>query len=180
MARSIIAEVEAEYGEPFWDVVRGFAQDGYALNTVSKIIGYADGMGLRYQLKKHGIKIDWPAQGQSLAHKEPGPQTEQHKINARAAQMAARETIETRYLAATGETVLQLIERVRHNTRAKDVAVMAGWKSHQGLHKWMTTRGIKLKFYQGPKRPPKGFGWQSKAQRRALHESISHADQNTL
>lgn len=161
MANKVIKAVEEEYGQPFWDVVRDFAADGYAIATVSKILGYKTGDGLRYQIKKHGIDIDWPAQAQSVVHKDPGPQTEQHKQNARAAQMAARETVETRYFEKTGETILDLLNRLHRTTNAQTVAKIAGWKSHQGLHKWMYTRGIKLEFFRLPTRPPKGMGLQS-------------------
>ncbi|MNY49064.1 hypothetical protein D3C86_1844540 [compost metagenome] len=94
-------------------------------------------------------------------HKDPGPKTEQHKKNARAAQMAARETVETRYFAKTGETILELLHRLYRTTNAQTIAKIAGWNSHQGLHKWMHTRGIKLEFFRNPTKPPKGMGFQS-------------------
>lgn len=32
---TIIEQVEQEYGEPFWEVVRGYAADGYGCDTTA-------------------------------------------------------------------------------------------------------------------------------------------------
>ena len=40
MARSVVSEIEQEFGEPFWSVVEGFARDGYSKTATAMILGY--------------------------------------------------------------------------------------------------------------------------------------------
>ena len=68
MARSVIAEVEQEYGEPFIDVVRGFAADNYACATTARILGYKHPKALRSYLERKGLHVDWPKFGSCNAH----------------------------------------------------------------------------------------------------------------
>jgi hypothetical protein len=69
--KQIIQEVESEFGEPFWDVVRGFASDGYASGTTAKILGFSGQDVFRRLQQREGVTIDWPRHGQCNAMKEP-------------------------------------------------------------------------------------------------------------
>jgi len=55
---TIIEQVEAEYGEPFWEVVRGYAADGYGCDTTAGILGYSSPSSFRRLIKRHGVVID--------------------------------------------------------------------------------------------------------------------------
>ena len=56
MARSVIAEVEEEFGLPFWDVVTGFADDGYSATATAGILGYAAPGPFLRLLDRHGMR----------------------------------------------------------------------------------------------------------------------------
>ncbi len=71
MRQQIIEQVELEFGEPFWDVVRGFASDGYASGTTAKILGFSGQDQFRRLQRSAGVEINWPAHGQCNAMKEP-------------------------------------------------------------------------------------------------------------
>lgn len=186
MARSVIAEVEAEYGEPFWDVVRGFAADNYSLNTTAKIIGYKNPQGLRGLINRSGVVIDWPKWGTCNAMKDRGARTPEAIKNARDASYAARDMLCKRYERETGESIGQLVERLRRTHTVTEVARIAGWKDDQGLRKWMRTNNVDVAFLKRPYRAPKGVGFQSPegrsfmVSRRKQSESTHHDDQRTL
>ena len=69
--QSIIREAESEFDAPFWDVVRGFASDGYARGTTAKILGFSGPDVLRRLQQRERVEIQWPAHGQCNAMKEP-------------------------------------------------------------------------------------------------------------
>ena len=69
--QSIIREVESEFANTFWEVVRGFASDGYARGTTAKILGFSGPDVLRRLQQREGVEIQWPAHGQCNAMKEP-------------------------------------------------------------------------------------------------------------
>ena len=56
---SIIRAVESEYGEPFWDVVRGFAADGHSVHATAELLGYASDTPFRRLLARHGMQIQF-------------------------------------------------------------------------------------------------------------------------
>ena len=67
----IMRRVENEFGQRFWDVVRGFAADGYASGTTAKALGISGQDQLRRLQNAYGMQIQWPAHGQDNANKEP-------------------------------------------------------------------------------------------------------------
>ena len=69
--RALISEAESEFDAPFWDIVRGFAADGYARGTTAKILGFSGPDVFRRLQQREGVSIDWPAHGQCNAMKEP-------------------------------------------------------------------------------------------------------------
>lgn len=56
---SRIKKIEEEYGEPFEDVVRGYAEMGYSSRDIARLLGWSYETGMYYWLKKLGIKIHW-------------------------------------------------------------------------------------------------------------------------
>lgn len=57
--RSVIQEVETEYGEPFWSVVEGFARDGHSVEATAQLLGYGSGTPFRRLIKRHGVTIEF-------------------------------------------------------------------------------------------------------------------------
>jgi hypothetical protein len=66
MRRSIAKEVEKEYGEPFWDVVRGFAADGHSMHATAGLLGYSSDTPFRRMIKRHGVVIDFASAQESV------------------------------------------------------------------------------------------------------------------
>lgn len=64
-------QAEVEFGQGFWEIVRGFAADGYASGTTAKILGFSGQDQFRRLQKAYGQKIEWPAHGQDVANKCP-------------------------------------------------------------------------------------------------------------
>lgn len=64
--RSVIDEVESEYGQPFWEVVQGYADDGYSIHATADILGYASDTPFRRLIKRHGVDIKFASAQESL------------------------------------------------------------------------------------------------------------------
>ena len=64
--RSVIKEVESEFGQPFWEVVRGFADDGYSVHATAEILGYASDTPFRRLIARHGMQIDFASAQESI------------------------------------------------------------------------------------------------------------------
>jgi hypothetical protein len=70
MQRSVVKEVEEEYGEPFWDVVRGYAADGHSINATALMLGYAASNPLYRLIQRHGVDIEFASAQESIFQKE--------------------------------------------------------------------------------------------------------------
>lgn len=173
MKRSVVKEVEQEYGEPFWDVVRGFAADNYGCDTTARILGYSSPAGLRELIARHGVKIDWPKHGSCNIQKERGTYDRKRVEAAVKTRLANSKTPAYFYQMETGESVEQLIERVRHTHTVTEVSRLVGWKRSEDFRSWMRTRGISVEFKKVKPAPPKGGGWQSMEFRVASHGQSS-------
>lgn len=46
--------VEAEYDLPFWDVVQGYAQDGYSVTATAALLDYASASAFSRLITRHG------------------------------------------------------------------------------------------------------------------------------
>jgi len=68
--RSIIREVEEEYGEPFWYVVAGYAADGHSIHSTADMLGYASDTPFRRLIARHGITIQFASAQESVFQKE--------------------------------------------------------------------------------------------------------------
>ncbi len=62
----IIKEVEQEFGEPFWDVVRGFAADGHSIHSTAELLGYASDTPFRRLIKRHSVEIEFASAQESV------------------------------------------------------------------------------------------------------------------
>lgn len=60
--------VEAEYGEPFWDVVKGFADLGESMPSTAEILGMSR-HSLIYRVRKKGVTHWFPKRGNSNRYK---------------------------------------------------------------------------------------------------------------
>jgi hypothetical protein len=58
--RRKVAAIEAEFDEPFWDVVQGFADMGYGKGATARAIGYTP-TGFYRIVRQEGQHIRWPA-----------------------------------------------------------------------------------------------------------------------
>ena len=67
----IMRRVESEFGQRFWDVVRGFASDGYSPWTTAKILGFTHPETFKRLQVIYGVEIEWPKHGQCNVSKEP-------------------------------------------------------------------------------------------------------------
>lgn len=62
--------IEAEYGEPFWDVVRGYASQGCSRSETARLLGYSDPAAFLKLLLRHPeIAIDWPSPFHCESHR---------------------------------------------------------------------------------------------------------------
>lgn len=70
MARSVVSEVEQEFGEPFWSVVEGFARDGYSKTATAMILGYSTSSCFLRKLERHRPDIEFVRGPDSVCFKE--------------------------------------------------------------------------------------------------------------
>lgn len=188
MARSIIAEVEAEYGEPFWDVVRGFAADNYGCNTTARILGYAASKSLRSLIKSHGVQIDFPKNGKCNVQLDRQPLSEETKKKLSAIKLASQVTKAKLYEQKTGESAEAMIDRLKTTHTVTQICRLLGYTKPAPFRSWMRNHGIVATFKKATRNPPRGVGLQSKRCRMVTNstfaryqkpESAHHADQHT-
>lgn len=189
VARSVVAEVEEEFGMPFIEVVRGFAADNYACATTAKILGYKHPTALGCYLKRNGITVDWPKFGSCNAHQNRAPITEVTRAKLSKAKLEKIPTLPKEYERRTGESVIALIERTRKTHTVTEVATILGYCHATPFRAWMKRHGIEAEFKKAPTNLPRGMGLQSKRCRMETdftfaryqkRESKHHAAQNTL
>lgn len=157
---TIIAEVEAEYGQPFWDVVRGFAADGYGCDTTAGILGYSSPSSFRKLIKRHGVTIDWPKHGSCNVQRERGPLSAERIEKIRRAKLSNPTGIAARYEARHGTPAVTAIRHMARRMTKSEVARAIGWGSAQPLTAWLKVRGESVEFVKRKPLPPKGKGWQ--------------------
>lgn len=158
---TIIKQVEAEYGEPFWEVVRGYAADGYGCDTTAGILGYSSPSSFRRLIKRHGVTIDWPAHGQCNVQRERGPYSAERIEKIRRTKMSKPTGIAARYEAKYGVPALTAILSMARWMTKSEVARAIGWSTPQPLTAWLKARGETVEFVRRQSVPPKGKGWQS-------------------
>ena len=165
-------QVEEEYLEPFWDVVRGYAKDNYSWTTTARILGYHCPRTFKALMIREGIEIDWPKHRTCNVKKNQGESSLIGQRKAIQAIMNNPNSVAAKYLQKTGESVFELVERLRHHKTASEIARIAGWKRDRDLRDWLRKRGVVVTYYKFIPTPPVGTGWQSSESRIAF-SSIS-------
>ena len=119
----IVAEAEAEYGEPFADIVRGFADDGESRRSVAHILGTNDTTFARIR-ERMGIVVDWPEPTETLSWKN-----KQRNYKTEARIQASQRNLE---LARQRNTeIIALTRRTTPELMAKAIAIHKqgkGWR----------------------------------------------------
>ena len=154
-------QVEEEYLDSFWNVVRGFAADNYACDTTARIIGYKYPKTFRSLIKREGVIIDWPKPGTCNGFKEKGETTKKGRDAAREAIINNPDSVAGIYFKSTGETVEQLARRLCATNTAVEIARIAGWKRTRDLKDWLRVRGVELEYCKYQPVAPQGKGWQA-------------------
>lgn len=158
---TIIKQVEAEYGEPFWEVVRGYAADGYGCDTTAGILGYSSPSSFRKLIKRHGVTINWPKHGSCNVQRERGPYSAERIERIRRAKLSKPTGIAARYEARHGVPAATAIRSMARRMTKSEVARAIGWSTPQPLTAWLRARGEAVEFVRRQNVPPKGKGWQS-------------------
>lgn len=70
MARSVVSEIEKEFGEPFWSVVEGFARDGYSKSATAMFLGYNTASCFLRKLDRYRPDIEFVKGPDSVCFKE--------------------------------------------------------------------------------------------------------------
>lgn len=159
MARSVIDEVEEEYGQPFWDVVRGYAEDGHSKYAISGILGYASYPSFIRLIKRHKIDIEFVKGSDSIFAREEKASRRGKCTDAQLANIAK--------LCSKNPTYL----KIDYNGK---IATLAQHARDCGIPE-RTVRGRYAKDSSDLDRvfsltkltvpPPKNAGWQSKESR---------------
>lgn len=159
--RSIVQQVEQEYGEPFWEIVRGFAADGWGCNTTARILGYSDPVCLRLLIKRHGVQIDWPKAGTCNVQRERGPYDPDRIAKMKASKLAAKGNVVLAFESRTCLSAESEIKRMAETMTKSEVARAIGWGTPQPLTNWLKVRGITVNFVKKKPVPPRKKGWQA-------------------
>lgn len=182
MARSVIKEVEQEYGQSFWDVVAEYAADGNSITMTAKILGYRDGSTLLYLLNRYRPDIKFPKLGQCNAMQNPDPMREEDKQRISDIKRSHNLSAAGDYERNTGESAEVAIRRLAPSNTVIDTARAIGWKTASSMRAWMKIRGVEVEFKKYNPIPPRTrSGWADiNLGYRKPHESTHHAAPNTL
>lgn len=155
MQRSIVQETEEEYGLPFWEVVRGFAEDGHSMQATALLLGYSAGTPFRRLIKRHGVTIEFASAQESVFQAEA---RESRRGRATPALLEACK------IASQHNPVYKRIDY------AGQVDTLAGHAKRHGV----SVSTARKRYRRNPdpvyvfarkcyrKEPPKGMGWQKK------------------
>ena len=58
-ARRVIQRAEAEFGEPFEEIIRGFAAMGYSRQDTSHALGWRDHTAVQRWMDRNGVSIEF-------------------------------------------------------------------------------------------------------------------------
>ena len=180
MARSVISEVEQEYGQPFWDVVADYAADGNSMQMTAKILGYKNGSALWYLIHKHKKDIKFPKMGYCNAVQNPDPMPESTRLLISKGKIESDFSAGGKYERRTGEPAIDAIRRMAPTHTITEVARFIGWNNVTCMRAWMKLRGYEAAFKQVKPVPPKHNPWIAIDLSRKPHESKHHAAQSTL
>ncbi len=85
---SIIKQAEAEYEEPFLEILQGFADMGYSAAETARILGYKDGHSVYQWLKRNGVTINFVPGHQTESFRQSLEKRNKANYDTRAAAMA--------------------------------------------------------------------------------------------
>lgn len=172
MRRSIVKEIEHEFGEPFWNVVRGFAADGHSVHATAGLLGYSSDTPFRRMIKRHGVTIEFASAQESVF------QIESRADRRGKCTPGQRKATEAASLANPGYRRVELFGITDTLTgHAKRIGL-----SRSTMYKRYARRPDDLEYVFSTTKQyvamPTGKGWQSTESRQ--RESNHHAAQNTL
>lgn len=180
MIGSVMKAVEAEYGQPFWDVVADYAADGNSMTMTAKILGYRDGSTLWYLIRKYDKQINFPKMGYCNAVQNPGPMPKTSREMISKVKIDADLSAGGKYERRTGEPAIDAIRRMATTHTITEVATFIGWNNVTCMRAWMKIRGFSAEFKVVKPVPPRRNGWGSIELSRKPHAPKHHAAQSTL
>lgn len=162
MRSSIAKEVELEFGEPFWDVVRGFAADGHSVHATAGLLGYSSDTPFRRLIKRHGVTVEFASAQDSVFQAEARIERRGRCTPAQRAATKAASLANPRYKRVELFGIVDTL-----SGHAKRIGL-----SRSTMYKRYARRPDDLEYVFSTKAqyvaPPKGQGWQSK-EMRAVH-----------
>lgn len=141
-------QVEEEEGQPFWDVVRDYAEMGYSRMDTAIILGYGTPRNFIRLLRRHPEqKIDWPAQGKSVAcrydtERRRLPGSVENDRQRRAGMCNAKKSSHRYWVDGIYDTARNHYDRIKPDVSFKSIK----WRlRHWGPHKAFYTPKIDAK-----------------------------------
>lgn len=160
MARSVIDEVEEEYGQPFWDVVRGYAEDGHSKYAISGILGYASYPSFIRLIKRHKIDIEFVKGSDSIFSKEEKESRRGKCTDALLAQIANLCGKNPKYLKIDYNGKIATLAQHARDCGIPERTVRGRYaKDSSDLERVFSLTKLSVP-------PPKNAGWQSKENRK--------------
>lgn len=126
----IIADAEDEFGEPFIDILRGFARDKESIASTSILLGASENWLYRW-LDRNQIDIEWPKLSECAARRAADAvrgRSEAHKRAARENLKKAYEANKLRPRRTTPELMAFVIKQRERGKSWRQIA------SHVGLN----------------------------------------------
>ena len=160
MARSVMDEVEEEYGEPFWDVVRGYAKDGHSKYAISEILGYASYPSFIRLIKRHKIDIEFVKGSDSIFSKEEKASRRGKCTDAQLAHIAKLCGKNPNYLKIDYNGKIATLAQLARDYGIPERTVRGRYaKDSSDLDRVFSLTKLSVP-------PPKNAGWQSKENRK--------------
>jgi len=100
--------IEAEYDEPFLDVLRGFAAMGYGCDTTARVLGYHASTFRQLLKRRPELAVEWPPIKEQviMRDREPFTHTTRVKLSIKAKAREARKR-EARLKLAQAEVLFK-------------------------------------------------------------------------
>lgn len=124
----IIADAENEFGEPFIDILRGFARDKESIASTSVLLGVGGNWLYRW-LARNQVDIEWPKLSECAARRAADAvrgRSEAHKQAACENLKKAQEANKLRPRKTTPELMAFVIERRKRGDSWRSIAKMVG------------------------------------------------------
>lgn len=124
----IIADAEAEFGEPFIDILRGFARDKESIASTSVLLGASESWLYRW-LARNQVDIEWPKLSECAARRAADAargKSEAHKTAARENLKKAHEANKLRPRKTTPELMSFVMKRRERGDSWRSIAKIVG------------------------------------------------------